>query len=129
MGAATVPYPYDLVIGSTGFILADYLQDSEPSVYGQTPTFVQRQNTQGDYGDNQQDFWLTWSQKDWSKGGQQKYQGREDDGKSRYWDGSAITVETPGEVSMSTDTAGITFAAAPKSCVASASADLVYVTT
>ena len=41
--------------------------------YAYSPTFVERANVQGDYGDNQQDFFMTFSQKDWSLGEQQRY--------------------------------------------------------
>jgi len=69
--------------------------------FGFTPTFVTRQNTQGDYGDNQQDFFMTFTQRDWSLGEQQRYQGRDDDGKRRYWTGGAVdVVSVPGQVSV-----------------------------
>lgn len=45
----------------------------EPATYGHSPTFVERSNVSGDYGDNQQAFWLVASQRDWSLGEQQPF--------------------------------------------------------
>jgi hypothetical protein len=124
--ALTVPYPFDLVIGSSGYVFADFMEDADPTIFGSTPTFVPRQNTQGDYGDNQQDFWLTFSQKDWSKGEGQRYQGRDDDGKSRVWETAYADVRTVGQVAMRQTTNALTFAATPVSATSDTLNDLVY---
>jgi hypothetical protein len=127
--ALTVPFPYDLVIGTSGYVFADFMEDQDPTIFGQTQTFVQRSNTQGDYGDNQQDFWLTFSQKDWNKGEQQRYQGRDDDGKTRFWRGSNVDARIPGEVTMRKATTALTFAANVTNAWGNTSNDLVYATT
>jgi hypothetical protein len=80
-----------------------------------TPTFVTRQNTQGDYGDNFQDFWLTATQRDWSLGEQQRYfrQGN-DDAIRRYWVGSNVNVNlVQGHVSMRRDAPSVTLGSTP----------------
>lgn len=127
MGTLTVPYPFDVVIDGQGYVFAD--QEEQKAAFGLSPVYISRQNTQGDYGDNQQDFWLTWSQKDWSKGEQQRYQGRDDDGKARYYFGEGVDVSVPGEVTQRKTTTSLSFAAAPVSATPSASADLIYVAT
>lgn len=96
--AAQVPSKFDVVIDGHGYIYHDAFTGGnssnvpEKAVYTYTPTFIQRQNTQGDYGDNQQDFWLTFSQKDWSLGEGQRHESRVADGQRRYWVGTNVDV-------------------------------------
>lgn len=66
--------------------------------FGYTPTFVPRTNVQGDYGDDTQAFWLTWTQRDWSLGEQVKYY--RDELSSRYWEGTGIDVRVPGQLTL-----------------------------
>lgn len=127
MGIVVSVPPFDVVIDSQGYILAD--QEEQKAAYGLTPVFVTRQNTQGDYGDNQQDFWLQYSQRDWSKGDGQKHQGRDDDSKARFYTGTNIDVTTPGEVAMRKDRTSLTFAAAPKAMAGDAQNDYVRAAT
>lgn len=104
--AADVPGIYDLVIASKGYIMANPVAPNLPfrtqrAKYGYTPTFISRQNTSGDFGDNQQDFWLTASQRDWSLGEDQKYFRVKDPEKSRqYWLGARVNVNIPGQVAI-----------------------------
>src|SRR4051794_30194505 len=101
--AADIPGRYDVAIGGFGYVLLDSLQSSIPfrthrAVYGQTQPFVERQNVSNGYGDNAQDFFLTVRQRDWSLGEQQKFFRSGADG--RYWMGSNVGVEVPGQVKL-----------------------------
>lgn len=76
--AAMVPSRFDVVIDGHGYVFWNGLMQSLPfrnqrAAYSYTPTFVQRSNTSGNYGDNQQDFFLTASQNDWSGGQGERY--------------------------------------------------------
>jgi hypothetical protein len=112
--ASDVPNKYDVVINGKGYILAETENPLySRTKYGYTRTFVERQNTQGAFGDQFQDFWLTCSQNDWSLGEQQKYaRVNQDDSPRRFWQGSAVDVQTPGDVSMRKAVRSLTFAAA-----------------
>lgn len=104
--AADVPGKYDVVIDGHGYIFANALAPSIPfrtqrAKYGYSPTFVARQNVSGNFGDNQQDFWLTLSQNDWSAGEDQRYLHVGDpDTLHSFYAGSAIEISVPGQVSM-----------------------------
>jgi len=129
MGAAlTVPYPYDVVINDQGYVFAD--TEEQKAVFGLSPIFVSRQNTQGDYGDNQQDFWLSWVQKDWSGGEQARYEARGEEPQNRYWAGTNVDVRRPGQVAMRADQiTPSTFAANPVSVLGAPSGAVVWVCT
>lgn len=76
--ATDVPGLYDVVINGMGYMLLASLEPNLPfrshrAIYSWSPTFVDRQNVSGNYGDNQQAFWLTAGQNDWSLGQQQRY--------------------------------------------------------
>jgi hypothetical protein len=123
--AADVPTKYDLVIGSEGYVLADQWTGGDTSnapqkaIHAFSPAFIQRTNTQGNYGDDQQDFWLTFSQKDWSLGEDQRYaRTGEESGTRRYWRGTKIDVSTPGEAKSRYDVQALTNAAAVRFGVA-----------
>lgn len=109
--ASDVPHKYDCLINGQGFLCADI--EEIKGQYGFTPTFVPRTNTQGDYGDNFQDFWMTETQRDWTKGEQQRfYRPRSaEDSASRYWDAAAIDRSIPGQASMRKQTPSLGFAA------------------
>lgn len=109
--ASDVPRKFDVVIDGTGFMCADL--EEVKAQYGFTPTFVARSNTQGDYGDNFQDFWMTETQRDWTRGEQQRfYRPRQsDESASRYWVGEAVDRATPGQVSMRKSVASLSFSA------------------
>src|SRR2546425_6566231 len=94
--AADVPTRIDVLIDGQGYMLDDTIDPTslyssrQRAQYGLSPVFVQRQNVSGDYGDNQQDFFLTFTQRDWSEGEQQKYFRQSDpDAIRRYWRGKA----------------------------------------
>lgn len=113
-----VPSKYDCIIDGHGYIFWNGLMQSLPfrnqrAAYSHTPTFVERSNTSGDYGDNQQDFWLTATQRDWSLGEQQKYFHSTDASSVRqYWVGSNVDVSTDGQVMLARQFTSLTFAAA-----------------
>lgn len=116
--AADVPNVYDLVVNTTGYVFPNQIDENMPfryqrAKYGYTPTFVERSNTSGDYGDNQQDFWLTASMRDWSLGEDQKFFKTTDDQKDRqFWLGSNINVSVPGQVTLQSAKVALTFGAA-----------------
>ena len=111
-----VPARYDLVLQNVstatsgnqtfGFVLADSIEPSLPfrthrAIYDITATFISRANTTGIYGDNQQDFWMTWNQEDWSLGEDQKFFRINDaDRIRRYWQGSNVDMRVPGQVTI-----------------------------
>lgn len=86
--AGDVPGTYDVVINAEGYLFVD--DEEVKAQYGYTPTFVPRTNTQGDYGDNQQDFWLSVGQKDWVLGEQQRFYRNDEDRSRRYWKSFAL---------------------------------------
>src|SRR5690348_13885904 len=113
--ATDVGPKFDCLINGEGYLFAD--MGDEKGEFGYTPTFVTRQNTQGDYGDNQQDFWLTATQRDWSLGEQQRYfRANDDDAKRRYWQGGAVDITIPGQVSIRPSIQSTSFANAPVTC-------------
>ena len=141
VSSADVPSRFDLVINdgsnTNGYILYDPWTGGassdapEKSVHTYTPAFVPRQNTQGDYGDNQQDFWLTFAQKDWSLGEGQRFQGRTDDGRRKYWVGTNVNNRTPGQMTLQKQSASATAAATILSICprgATVNEDMVFVT-
>lgn len=94
--AADVPGKFDVVLNGEGY---RFLDEEQRSAYGVTPTFLPRQNVQGNYGDNQQDFWLTVSQNDWSLGeGQRNFRGNDDESSRMYYKGDAVDITKQGEV-------------------------------
>lgn len=116
--SADVPNIYDLIIAGRGYILANPIAPNLPfrtqrARYGYTPTFITRTNTSGDFGDNQQDFWLTASMRDWSLGEDQKFYRVSDVERSRqFWLGSNVNVNVPGQVTIQRAANSLTFAAA-----------------
>jgi hypothetical protein len=127
----------DLLLDGQGYIFDDTLDSG--SVYSQhqraelglSPIFVERQNVQGNYGDNQQDFWLTFSQKDWSLGEQQRYaRPNDDDSARRYWTGTNIDIRSlPGQASIREAVTTLTFAASVKCANGDAPNDVITVAT
>lgn len=116
--AADVPGKYDVVINGHGYIFANALAPSLPfrtqrAKYGYSPTFVARQNVSGNFGDNQQDFWLTLSQNDWTAGEDQRYLhiGNPDTLNS-FYAGSSIDISVPGQVNQVRASEAITAAGA-----------------
>ncbi len=100
---------YDVVIGGTGFMLWRGQDDTEPSSlykqepadYTYSPVFIERANVQGDLGDNAQDFYMTFTQRDWSGGLGQRYFRNQDPQKTMFWDGTNVMpTNIPGELRL-----------------------------
>lgn len=98
---------YDVVIDGVGYMRWEQVDDSLPSRIYQivpetlqwSPQFIQRTNVSGDFGDNQQDFFMTYTMRDWSGGEGQKYFRQQTDKDRTYWDGSNVRPsEQPGSV-------------------------------
>lgn len=113
-----VPGRFDVVIDGHGYVFWNALMQSLPfrnqrAAYSYTPTFIERTNTSGNYGDNQQDFFLTASQNDWSEGEQQRFfRSGNADSVRKYWAGSNIDVSTQGQVSLRPAVKTLTFSSA-----------------
>src|SRR5438094_1511910 len=90
--AAMVGPRYDLLVDGFGYVLdRTWNPDSlrhPPTAYKFTPTFLERTNVGAGYGDDQQAFWLTASQNDWSLGEQQRFfRATDADSVRRYYRG------------------------------------------
>jgi hypothetical protein len=140
--AADVPNKYDLVISdgtnTYGYVLyapwtgGDSQNAPQLAIHSYSPTFVPRQNVQGNYGDDSEDFFMTLSQKDWSLGENLKYQGRTDDARRRYWRGSQANIFIPGEVTIQDQIASLSFASSigsPTTCCYRATSNTVVFAT
>lgn len=121
--SADVPGKYDVVIDGVGLVFLDSLESSIPfrthrAIYDFSPPFIQRSNVSGSYGDNQQDFFLTLSQNDWSLGEAQRwYRSNDTDRVRRYWTGTNVDpVTVPGQVSLRTTVGALTFGGAVRAC-------------
>jgi len=117
--AADVPGKFDVIIDGYGYVTSRAVDPNFPFRTQQvqlsyTQTFVERTNVSGSYGDNQQDFWLAISQKDWSLGEQLKF--FRTDQTSRYWRGQNVDVRTPGQVTIRPAVKAVTFAGAVVTC-------------
>lgn len=114
--ASDVPGKYDLIVNGSGYLLLDALTPNIPfrthrAIYTYTPTFLERTNVSGAYGDNQQDFFLTASQNDWSEGEQQRFfRSTDKDSIHQYWAGTNIDISTPGQVTLANKVTSLTFA-------------------
>lgn len=117
--ASDVPTKFDVVIDGTGFrfLAADQSANygfRHPSAqYSYTPTFIERTNTSGAFGDNQQDFYLTVSQNNWDLGeGQRYFRSQDTDRVRRFWAGTNVDpVSTPGQVTIRNTVGSLSFAA------------------
>lgn len=125
VSATDVPSKYDVVIGGYGFTFLRTLDGSyltsgrHRAEYTYSPTFLERTNVQGDYGDDQQAFWMTATQRDWSLGEQQRYfrpQGTQADSARRFWRGTNVDVRRQGQVKIRSNTGALTFGAAVSAC-------------
>src|SRR3990167_6067956 len=112
--AADVPGKFDLVLNGEGYVCAD--MEEVKAQFGYTPTFVARTNVQGDYGDNTQDFWMTFTQRDWSLGEQQKFYRQDEPRSPRYWRGSNVGGRTAGQVPRRPKTTSPGFGASVFAC-------------
>lgn len=112
--ATDVPGLYDVVINGMGYMLLASLEPNLPfrshrAIYSWSPTFVDRQNVSGNYGDNQQAFWLTASQNDFSLGSSQRYLRLNDTTAERkFWSSCGVdTFTLPGQVSLTAALASV----------------------
>jgi hypothetical protein len=114
--ADLVPAKYDVVIDGYGYVTARAVDPNMPFRIQQenlsyTATFIERSNTSGNYGDNQQDFWLTASQNDWSLGDQQRFYQLGDPVKARRsWLINGGDPTSPGKVTLRQAVASSTLA-------------------
>lgn len=115
--ASQVGTRFDVIIDGYGYMNdRTWNPDSlrhPPSSYQYTPTFVERTNVSGSYGDDQQAFWLTASQNDWSLGEGQRHLRLSGDATSirQYFADTGVDVSTPGQVTLKFGIQGITTAA------------------
>lgn len=117
--AYEVPSKYDLVISdgsdTFGFVLYDPYTGGDSSntpqkaVHSFSPNFVPRTNIQGNYGDDAQDFFFSFVQRDWSLGEQQRNAVDEANSPRRYWRGENVDVTEPGRVSLRRAVQSVTF--------------------
>jgi hypothetical protein len=120
--AADVPGKYDVVINGQGYIFLDSIEPSLPfrthrASYTFSPTFIDRQNVSGSFGDDQQDFWLTATQNDWSEGEDQKYfRSADTDSVRKFWKGLQVEATIPGEVTIGPSTKVVTTTSVGASC-------------
>lgn len=105
--AAQVPSKYDVVIDGHGYVFLNSLMQSMPfrnqrAAYSYSKTFIERSNVSGKYGDNDQDFFLTVSQNDWSEGeGELFFRGNDPNRSRQFFSGVAVdTTTAPGRVTM-----------------------------
>lgn len=96
---ADIPTVFDIVINGVGYMFDKRREDQ--ALMGHTPTFVPRNNNSGVYGDNEQDFFLTGSQKDWSGGSEQRHWAADEEHSNRFWDSMACEIHIPGEIRLS----------------------------
>jgi len=123
--AADVPGKYDVVIDGHGYVFLDALTPSVPfrthrAVYTASPTFIERQNVSGAYGDTQQAFWLTSAQKDWSLGeGQRFFRANDEDSTRKFWQGDQVNgIDTPGQIGLGIDAQTVSFPANVRGVIA-----------
>lgn len=120
--AADIPGRYDILIDGHGYIIdRTWNPDSlrhPPTSYEYTATFVERTNTSGNYGDDQQAFWLTASQNDFTLGeGRRFFRSADKDGVRAYWTATnADPVSIPGQVTIRKTTPSLSFANAVLAC-------------
>lgn len=135
--AADIPGIYDLIIGQLGGTAHGYMlaRQIDPNIpfrtqrgrYGFSPTFIERANVNGDFGDNQQDFWLTATQRDWSLGeGQKFFRSADADKVRQFWSGTNVDIATPGALGSHPDKLAKTFASALAGAIAVPTSGLVY---
>lgn len=96
--SSDVPERFDVVINGEGFMFAE--AEEVKAQFGYTPTFVPRSNTQGDYGDNFQDFWLTLTQRDFSLGSGQRFFRTDETRNRKFYTGTHVEVQDPGSVTI-----------------------------
>lgn len=105
--AADVPGKFDVIIDGHGYVFWNALMQSLPfrnqrAAYYFYPTFLERTNISGNYGDESQAFWLTATQNDWSEGaGRRYFRSADSDLVRRYWSSANVDpVLIPGQVTL-----------------------------
>lgn len=108
--AADVPGKFDIIIDGKGYVFWNALMQSLPfrnqrAAYYYYPTFLERTNVSGNYGDDSQAFWLTATQSDWSEGaGRRYFRSADADLVRRYWQSDSVDpVTIPGQVTLCPD--------------------------
>lgn len=133
-GSADVPARFDVVLDGQGYVFLDTTQANLPfhsarATYSLSPTFIDRSNVSGAFGDNQQDWWMTGSQNDWSLGEEQKFFRQADaTSRSRYWRGMNVDLSVPGQVMIGRNNATVAFASPVQSVIYSFGKSVFYVT-
>lgn len=96
-----------MVIDGWGYVFWNALMQSLPfrnqrAAYYFYPTFLERTNITGNYGDESQAFWLTATQNDWSEGANRRYfRSADSDLVRRYWSSDGVDpVLIPGQVTL-----------------------------
>lgn len=110
--ASDVPNKYDCVISGVGYMLLE--TEQKQATFAFAPTFLERTNVSEAYGDDDQDFWLTMSQKDWSLGeGQRYFTVKDEDARRRYWASNGVRVDREGRLSLLKSRYSVTLAGTP----------------
>lgn len=105
----TVPDKFDVLINSKGYMFDRRQEVQCEMTY--TPTFLQRTNVSGAYGDNEQDFFLTVAQKDFSGGDGQLFYRDNEVQRNRYYSSLNVNPSHEGEIRMLQDPTTLTPAA------------------
>lgn len=108
--ASDVPNRIDVLINGEGYRFLE--TDEVKGISSFAPTFLQRTNVSDAYGDEDQDWWLTMSQKDWSLGEGQRNFHPDEDSSRRYWTSANVEIEKTGRVSLRRATTTLTFSEA-----------------
>jgi hypothetical protein len=125
--ASEVPFRYDVVINGEGYLFDKRTENA--AELGHSPTFVTRQNVSGAYGDNEQEFFLTFSQNDWSGGeGQNFISLRDQDTWNKYKRSTNIFITQPGQAVLNSDAATVSLTA-PIACSRGGSSKVPLVVT
>lgn len=104
-----VPGRFDIVIDGYGYVTARAVDPNLPfrtqqAALSYTPTFLERTNVGDGYGDNQQDFYLTNSQHDWSGGqGQRFFRVGDPDSARQFYQSSGLDPSIPGQLALGYD--------------------------
>jgi hypothetical protein len=116
--ASDIPTRFDVALAGKGYVFLDTIQPSLPfrqhkAVYSLSPTFIDRSNISGNFGDDQQAWWLTSAQSDWSEGEEQRFFRQSNaDSRSRYWRGNQVDITRPGQATINQNFISPAFASA-----------------
>lgn len=96
--ASDVPARIDVLINGEGYRFLE--TDDVKGISSFAPTFLQRTNVSDAYGDEDQDWWLTMRQKDWSLGEGQRNFTLDEQAVRRYWASNGIRIDREGRLSL-----------------------------